>query len=95
MDSTGGCNLSLTPAVTPAMCCVLTVISQSAIMTSRVKRLQANGLNFAVSDQGDERATAIVLLHGFPNNKNLWKQTSEFGSSLMESSLIWAGERLC
>lgn len=46
-------------------------------MTSGVKRLQANGLNFAVSDQGAEEATAVVLLHGFPNNKNMWdKQVS-------------------
>ena len=46
-------------------------------MTSDVKRLKANGLNFAVSDQGDKGATAVVLLHGFPNNKNMWdKQVS-------------------
>lgn len=46
-------------------------------MATSVKRLQANGLNFAVSDQGDKGATAVVLLHGFPNNKNVWhKQVS-------------------
>ncbi|KAL3155242.1 hypothetical protein ABBQ32_013176 [Trebouxia sp. C0010 RCD-2024] len=41
-------------------------------MTSNVKRIQVNGLNFAVTDQGDAGATAVVLLHGFPNNKNMW-----------------------
>lgn len=41
-------------------------------MTTNVKRLQVNGLNFAVTDQGDAGATAVVLLHGFPNNKNMW-----------------------
>lgn len=41
-------------------------------MTGNVKRLQANGLSFAVFDQGDAGATAVVLLHGFPNNKNMW-----------------------
>lgn len=46
-------------------------------MASSVKRLQVNGLNFAVSVQGDQGATAVVLLHGFPNNKNMWdKQVS-------------------
>lgn len=50
---------------------------QAAEMTSSIKLLEANGHKFAVSDQGDERATPVVLLHGFPNNKNMWsKQVS-------------------
>ena len=38
------------------------------------KRVQANGLTHAVIDEGDQAATAIVLLHGFPNNANLWEK---------------------
>ena len=46
-------------------------------MTSSVKHLEANGHQFAVSDQGDKGAMPVVLLHGFPNNKNMWdKQVS-------------------
>ena len=46
-------------------------------MTRHRKQLQANGLNFVVTDQGDEQATPVVLLHGFPNTANIWdKQVS-------------------
>lgn len=53
-------------------------------MTSNVKRIQVNGLNFAVTDQGDAGATAVVLLHGFPNNKNMWGK--QVGSPELERS---------
>ena len=38
------------------------------------KRVQANGLTHAVVDEGDQSATPVVLLHGFPNNANLWEK---------------------
>lgn len=45
-------------------------------MTAERKHVKANGLNFVVTDQGDAGARPVVLLHGFPNNANMWqKQT--------------------
>lgn len=49
-------------------------------MAAHRQRLQVNGLNFVVTDQGSPEATPIVLLHGFPNNANIWdKQVSDVG----------------
>lgn len=45
---------------------------QTSTMTSERKRVQSNGLNFVVTDQGDAGATPVVLLHGFPNCANVW-----------------------
>lgn len=68
---------SLNPAVTPLAVRVSGEKSHCS-MASSVKRIQANGLKFAVSDQGDKGATAVVLLHGFPNNKNMWDRQVGF-----------------
>ena len=43
-------------------------------MVAERKRVQANGLNFAFTDHGDKSATAVVLLHGYPNNANMWEK---------------------
>ena len=43
-------------------------------MTAERKHVKANGLNFVVTDQGDAGARPVVLLHGFPNNANMWQK---------------------
>ena len=50
--------------------CVKTSVSA----TVQRKRLRANGINLVVDDQGDESATPVILLHGFPNRANLWER---------------------
>lgn len=41
-------------------------------MSDQRKRLQCNGFKFVVTDQGDEAATPVVLLHGFPTSASMW-----------------------
>jgi pimeloyl-ACP methyl ester carboxylesterase len=36
------------------------------------KILEVNGLNLNVIDEGDPNATAVVLLHGFPDRGSMW-----------------------
>ena len=38
------------------------------------KHVRSNGLNFVVDDHGDTGATPVILLHGFPNNANVWEK---------------------
>ena len=41
-------------------------------MVRQRRKLHANGLNFVVTICGEEKATPIVLLHGFPNAASIW-----------------------
>ena len=60
-------------------------------MASERKRVQANGLNFVVTDEGDAGATPVVLLHGFPNCANVWdKQVPASRSVVLFRSCILA-----
>ena len=47
-------------------------LHETITMASERKRVQSNGLNFVVTDEGDAGATPVVLLHGFPNCANVW-----------------------
>ncbi len=40
----------------------------------RVLELDGRGLTFAYERAGPPGARTIVLLHGFPNNANLWEK---------------------
>ena len=43
-------------------------------MSNQRKRVQTNGAEFVVTDQGDEHATAVLLLHGFPTSASMWSK---------------------
>ena len=58
-------------------------------MSDPVKHLEANGCKHALIEAGEPNATAVLLLHGFPNNKNLWQK--QVGSALMVTILACYG----
>ena len=43
-------------------------------MAPQRKRVQANGAEFVVTDQGDKDATPVLLLHGFPTSASIWNK---------------------
>ena len=45
--------------------------------TERITEFQRDNLSFDVIDKGPLEGHPIVLLHGFPETANIWKQSSE------------------
>ncbi|MER7273741.1 alpha/beta fold hydrolase [Dactylosporangium sp. NPDC000244] len=42
-----------------------------------MERFRNDGLEFEVDDLGDENAPAVVLLHGFPQDRRAWAEVAE------------------
>lgn len=54
-------------------------------MAPERKRVQANGAEFVVTDQGDKDATPVLLLHGFPTSASIWNKQVCFTASRSEA----------